>query len=58
MWGYWYNYAEDGEKDFALDTVQRLEDKLTQIVEKEIYDEIIVKRLQLNIKAIKYYYSI
>ena len=49
---------EDGEKEFALDTVQRLEDKLTKIVEKEIYDELIVKRIQLNIKAIKYYYSI
>ena len=58
MLGYWYNSLEDGEKEFALDTVQRLEDKLTKIVEQEIYDEIIVKRLQLNIKAIKYYYSI
>jgi len=58
MWGYWYNSVENGEKEFAIDTVQRLEDKLTKIVEQEIYDEIIVKRLQLNIKAIKYYYSI
>ena len=58
MWGYWYNSVENEEKEFAIDSLQRLEDKLTKIVEQEIYDELIVKRLQLNIRAIKYYYSI
>ena len=48
MLGYWYNSMEDGEKEFALDTVQRLEDKLTKIVEREIYDELIVKRFVSN----------
>ena len=40
MLGYWYNPFENEEKDFAIDSVQRLEDKLTIIIEKENYDEI------------------
>ena len=58
MFGFWYYPEENEANEFATIELQRLEDKLTTIIEKDDYDEIIFGRLQLNIKAIKYYYGI
>ena len=54
MFGYWYNPIENEEKEFAMIEFQRLQDKLATIIEKDDYDEIIFRRVQLNIKTIKY----
>ena len=53
MFGFWYYPEENEANEFATIELQRLEDKLTTIIEKDDYDEIIFGRLQLNIKAIK-----
>lgn len=58
MFGFWYYPIEEGDMQFAVVELLRLEDKLASVIEKEDYDEVIYRRISLNIKAIKYYYTI
>ena len=47
MFGFWYYPIEEGDMQFAVVELLRLEDKLASVIEKEDYDEVIYRRFDV-----------